>query len=112
MQIDAYDKGEVTIIVIKGRLDAGNVSDLKNKFRDLATKQHKFVFDLSGMEYIDSTGLGSVVSCLKASTEADGDVKLACLQDKPRMIFEITRAYKIFDIFDDLDAAVEAFNIE
>lgn len=109
MQIKVSDKDAVKVISIVGRFDASNAPNLKNTFRDLTAQDKNFVMDLAGMEYIDSTGLGSIVSCLKSATEKGGDVKLACLQAKPRMIFEITRAYKIFDIFDDLDTAVKSF---
>jgi len=109
MQLNSYDKNGITVIQIEGRLDASCASALKIKFKELSAKQNNFVLDLSKMDYIDSSGLGTIVSCLKVVSEASGDVKLACLKDKPRMIFEITRAYKIFDIFDDLDAAVESF---
>lgn len=112
MQLNSHDKNGITVIDISGRLDAANAPQVKSKFRELSAKQSKFVLNLEKLEYIDSTGLGSIVSCLKAATEAGGDVKLAQLQDKPRMIFEITRAYKIFDIFDNLDAAIEAFEIK
>jgi anti-sigma B factor antagonist len=109
MEINSYEKNGIAIIELEGRLDAGAAPKLKNKFRELSVKQHNFVFDLKKMEYVDSTGLGCIVACLKTVSEQNGDVKLACLQDKPRIIFEITRAYKIFDIFDDLDAAVGSF---
>ena len=109
MQLNSYDKNGITVIGIEGRLDSSCASMLKTKFKELSAKQNNFVLDLSKMDYIDSTGLGAIVSCLKVVSEASGDVKLACLKDKPRMIFEITRAYKIFDIFDDLGAAVESF---
>jgi len=109
MQLKSYDKDRITVVEIEGRLDASCAPVFKAKFRELAAKQNNFVFDLSKMDYIDSTGLGSIVSCLKVVSESSGDVKLACLTDKPRMIFEITRAYKIFDIFDDLNAAIESF---
>jgi anti-sigma B factor antagonist len=109
MQLKSYDKNGITVVEIEGRLDASCASVLKAKFRELSANQNNFVMDLSNMDYIDSTGLGSIVSCLKVVSTANGDIKLACLKDKPRMIFEITRAYKIFDIFDDLNAAVESF---
>ncbi len=109
MLINSYDKNGITVIELEGRLDAGAAPGLKNKFRELSAKQRNFVLDLAKMEYVDSTGLGCIVACLKTVSELNGDVKLACLKDKPRMIFEITRAYKIFDIFDDLNAAVDSF---
>lgn len=109
MVLKSYDKKGITVIEIEGRLDAGNYSILKTNFRGLAANQNNFVMDLSKLDSIDSTGLGCVVKCLDTASKANGDVKLSGLKDKPRMLFEMTRAYKIFDIFEDLDMAVDSF---
>jgi anti-sigma B factor antagonist len=69
----------------------------------------KFIINLQSLEFIDSTGLGGLVSCLKRCIEAGGDLKIAQLPAKPRMVFEITRAHKVFDIFDDLETAIESY---
>lgn len=61
------------------------------------------------MDYIDSTGLGVVVRFFKEFTAQGGKFALASLQPKPKLVFEITRAYKIFDIFDSADLAAESF---
>ncbi|MCP3967894.1 MAG: STAS domain-containing protein [Lentisphaerae bacterium] len=111
MEISSSSIGDVCTFKISGRLDAGNAGVLKSHFRDANRENIKFVFDLSEMEYIDSTGLGSIVSCLKNVMDKGGFLKLASLRDKPRMIFEITRAYRIFDIYDSMEAAVEDCNI-
>ena len=65
-----------------------------------------FVFDLSAVDFMDSAGLGALIAALKRITERGGDMKLACLQKKPRMVFEITRAYKVFEIYDTVEEAV------
>ncbi|HOH47134.1 MAG TPA: STAS domain-containing protein, partial [Candidatus Cloacimonadota bacterium] len=65
--------------------------------------------DMAECDFIDSTGLGTIVACLKSASQGGGDIRIARLQDKPRMVFDITRAHKIFDIFDDLDAAIQSF---
>ena len=57
---------------------------------------------------MDSAGLGSLIAALKRITERGGDMKLACLQKKPRMVFEITRAYKVFEIFDTIEEALKS----
>lgn len=101
--------GDIAVIKISGRLDATNSKALKDKFHSLLSSSRNYVMDLSEMNFIDSTGLGSMVSCLKNASEHDGEVKLACLQPKARMVFEITRAYRIFDIFDDVSTAVESY---
>ncbi len=108
MELDCYNKDGVSVIAIKGRLSAENVEELRSKFLDLFTKQRNFVFDLAEMENLDSTGLGAIVFCLKSCSEFDGVLKLARLNQKSRLIFDITKAYRIFDIYDDLDEAIKA----
>ncbi len=97
------------IVSLEGRLDASNSKVLKDHFQDYLSKSRNFVFDLGKLEFIDSTGLGAIVACLKYVSELNGDIYIAKLQAKPRMVFEITRAYKIFDVFDDVESALEAF---
>ena len=101
---------DVGILSLSGRLDSSNVNILKEEFSRHINDEPKFVINLQSLEFIDSTGLGGLVSCLKKCIEAGGDLKIAKLPPKPRMVFEITRAHKVFDIFDDLDAAVESFS--
>lgn len=102
---------DVGVLEIIGRLDAANTPEFKSGFSEYLEQTNQFVLNLQGLEFIDSTGLGGIVSFLKSASEAEGDVKIAMLQAKPRMVFEITRAHKIFDIFDDLDAAVESYTL-
>ncbi len=109
MKLKSYKKNDIVVIEISGRLNAVNVHLLQNKFQEFCPEENSFVFDLASLEYLDSTGLGGVVACLKTATDNDGDVKIACLQNKTKMVFEITRAYKIFDIFEDVDSALAAF---
>ncbi len=99
----------VGVISVTGRLDSSNVNTLKEEFGKQMTDEPKFVMNLKKLEFIDSTGLGGLVSCLKKSIEAGGDLKIAQLPPKPRMVFEITRAHKVFDIYDDLETAIESY---
>lgn len=108
MEISSYEKDGVAVLEIKGRLVAETVEILRSTFLKLFTDHRRFVFDLSGMENLDSTGLGAIVFCMKSCTEFNGSFKLANLADKPRMILEITKAYRIFDIYDSLDEAIKA----
>ena len=100
----------IGVLQIEGSLNASNVSQFKTQFAKYLDETNKFVLDMEKLEAIDSTGLGAIVSCLKKVSEAGGDLKIALLQTKPRMVFEITRAYKIFDIYDNIDAAIESFS--
>lgn len=81
----------------------------KAVYDQAAEKVTNFVIDMAECDFIDSTGFGTIVACLKSASQGGGDIRIARLQDKPRMVFDITRAHKIFDIFDDLDAAMQSF---
>lgn len=110
MDITSRDESGVMVMSIGGRLDAEHAELLKNEFRKLLSPGTRMVMDLEKLDYLDSTGLGALVFCLKNCNERGGKLKLASLGEKPRMIFEITRAYRIFDIYDDLGQAIAAFN--
>ncbi|MCK5805254.1 MAG: STAS domain-containing protein [Lentisphaeria bacterium] len=69
-----------------------------------------YVMDLEQVDFMDSAGLGTLIAVLKRITERGGDMKIACLQKKPRMVFEITRAYKVFEIYDTVAEALEKFD--
>ena len=69
----------------------------------------RYVLDMSNIDFMDSAGLGALVAVLKQLKDRGGDMKLACLKKKPRMVFEITRAYKVFDIFGSVEQALQAF---
>jgi anti-sigma B factor antagonist len=108
MVIQFEKKDKVGIVTVQGRIDAVNVGELKTKFNEWLNETNQFILDMKNVDFIDSTGLGGIVACLKYSSEAGGDLKIVSLQSKPRMVFEITRAYKIFDIYDDLQTAIDS----
>ncbi len=109
MDIKFKQENDIGIVKIEGKLVASNSNDLKTFFQSSLDKTIKFVVDLSEMDFIDSTGLGALVSCLKKAIEVDGDIYIANLATKPRLVFEMTRAFKIFTVFDDVMTALEAF---
>jgi anti-sigma B factor antagonist len=108
MEIDFNYENQIAVVSVSGNLDASCAEDLKTKFTENIAKSKDFVFDLEKMDFVDSTGLGALVACLKYTVEREGTIKIANLQKKPKMLFEITRVYKIFDIYDSLDEAVKS----
>jgi anti-sigma B factor antagonist len=70
---------------------------------------HNVVVDLSQTEFIDSSFLGTLVAGLKKATMMNGDLKVVGLQESVKSIFELTRLYRIFDIFDNKDTALKSF---
>ncbi len=69
----------------------------------------RIVIDMSQTEFVDSSFLGALVAGLKSATIKNGDLKIIGLQPPVRAMFELTRLYRIFDIFDNLEDAVNNF---
>ena len=69
----------------------------------------KLVFDLSRLRFMDSSGLGAFISCLRKLNAKGGDVKLCSMSKQVRAVFELVHMHRIFDIFGTREEAVQAF---
>ena len=99
----------VAVIALTGEADVYTSPRIKQEIIDLLNKgTHKLVVDLTGVEYLDSTGLGVLIGGLKRARERDGDLKLICDNLRILRIFEITGLTKIFDIHSSQDEALQA----
>lgn len=111
MNIDHNKIDDVTIIALAGRFDSSTVKDFKATVNSLIENSPvKFVFDMGAVTYVDSSALGSLVSFLRSVREDNGDIRIASLTDKIRSVFNLTRLHKVFEIYDDPNAAVKSFS--
>jgi anti-sigma B factor antagonist len=103
--------GGVTIVDISGRIVLGEESTtLRELVCDLISKGHKkILFNLGDVNYIDSSGLGHLVSAFTSVRKQDGELKLLNLTNKVHDLMQITRLYTVFDILDDEAVAVKSF---
>ena len=86
---------------------SGNV---KNELlKQIDEGMNKVIVNLEKAEYVDSSFLGILVAGLKRATMKDGDLKIIGLQPAVKSMFELTRLYRIFDIFDSKDEAIKSF---
>ncbi|MFQ5703705.1 MAG: STAS domain-containing protein [Gemmatimonadales bacterium] len=100
----------VVIVGVDGQLIVGNRQELKRKVLDaLSEGEKKFLIDFSSTGYIDSSGLGVLVSLSKKVTEADGKLRLASLNDDLRTLFELTKLDTLFAIDATPEEALAAF---
>lgn len=103
----------IGIIQVSHALTAATVDTFREQlsgWQSGETDVKNYVMDLEQVDFMDSAGLGTLIAVLKRITERGGDMKIACLQKKPRMVFEITRAYKVFEIYDTVAEALEKFD--
>lgn len=84
---------------ILGELDVSNISEFKDKlFLGIESKSSNVLMDCEDLKYIDSTGLGVLVSALKKTKAAGGFIKIIHLKPYLKKIFAITALDEIFDI--------------
>jgi len=97
------------IVTIHHRLDANTAFKLRDLFARWLIQnpdRPRFIFDMTHVDIIDSTGLGALIWCLKQAANIGGDVRLSSVPEKARMIFSITRTERVFKIFETLDEAI------
>jgi anti-sigma B factor antagonist len=100
----------VVIVGVDGQLIVGNRHELKKQVLDaVEAGDTKFVIDFTATGYIDSSGLGVLVSLAKKVREAGGDLRLAGLNDDLKTLFELTKLDTLFSIMNSTEEAVGAF---
>lgn len=94
-----------------GRITLGDgASTLRDEIRDLAAKgDKKILLNLSEVSYIDSSGIGELVSGFTTVTNHGGQLKLLGLSKRVKDLLQITKLYTVFEVFDDEAAAVRSF---
>ncbi len=112
MKLTVKKEDQVTFVSINA--DRATIAEAP-KFRDTLLdlienkNANKIVVDFKGVEFVDSTFLSALVIGLKKVTEKMGDIKVANLETPVRVMFELTRLYKVFEVFDNKLDAVESF---
>ncbi|RNC65281.1 MAG: anti-sigma factor antagonist [Desulfuromonadales bacterium] len=111
MNLKTEEKNDVLVIFVKEeRLDAHNSNDLKVTMQEFFDGGRKNILvDLNDVRFIDSSGLGALVSGFKNAISHQGSLKLASLQPQVKSMFELTRLHRVFEIFGSTAEAVENF---
>jgi len=107
----AIDKiGDVAAVAVPvDELDASNASELKRDIAPVLLANSKVVLDLSRVQFMDSSGLGAMLSCLRQLNARKGDLKLCGMSKQVRRAFELVRLDRILDIHASRAEAVRAF---
>jgi anti-sigma B factor antagonist len=104
--------GDVTVVDAVGRITLGDgASVFRDTVRDLANSgQKKLLLNLAEVSYIDSSGIGEMVSGFTTVTNQGGQVKLLNLTKRVQDLLQITKLYTVFEVFDDEAKAVRSFS--
>ena len=112
MEYSFRSVGNVDILSISGSLDQKTVAPIRNWFeKQISCEPAYLVVNLKGANYLDSIGLATLVAGKNRAQKFKGDLRLCCLPGHIRMLFELTRLDKVFEILPTEDAAIEAFTV-
>lgn len=109
-QIEISDRktgAETAVIQVGGRIMLGDESaQIETRLEELlAAGVRNFVFDLSGVTHIDSTGIGRFIACLNRVMQAGGKLRMAAASPVVRDAFRVTRLDTVFEFFPDVESA-------
>lgn len=100
----------VTVIVCHiENLDASNVKSFKEAIQPLLKDQNQVVLNMAEVKFVDSSGLGALISALRDLNSREGSLKLCALTRSVRALFELMRMNRIFGIYESQDEAVGSF---
>lgn len=111
MIINIQENDSATLLELgEERLDAHNSGDLKNEMLSLFEDgKNQLVIDLKDVRFIDSSGLGALVSGYKNASARNGNLKLCSLQPQVKSMFELTRLHRVFEIYPGAEEALASF---
>ncbi|MBX7219093.1 MAG: STAS domain-containing protein [Blastocatellia bacterium] len=98
--------GVLVVTIHEKALDASSVKQFKTDMTPVLEHAKLVIFDLSQLEFVDSSGLGAILSCLRQLTGKGGDLKLCGMTKPVRALFELVRMHRIFDILNTREEAL------
>ena len=114
MKSKSRENDGVTIVDLSGRMTLGeDTLLLRETIRDLISRERKMILlNLGDVPYIDSSGIGELVSAFTTVKNSGGELKLLNLTKKVRDVLQITKLYTVFDVYLNEAGAIQAFEKE
>lgn len=107
MQLTTTQQGPVMLITLPTRLVMNNAEALRNDLSSITARGYRLLaVDLSGVEFVDSSGLAVLIALYKQLQEIDGRLALLSPHANVRALIELTRLHQIFDIYEDQGRAI------
>jgi len=111
MEITKRTIGDIQILDCNGKITLGEgTMTVRNTVRDILVDNKKIILNLGNVDYIDSSGIGELVSTYTTVTNAGGQLKLLNLTKKIQELLAITKLLTVFHVFEDEKAAIASFN--
>ncbi len=104
------ENGVLVIECREDNLDASNVRDFRDAMKKLMKDHTRVVLDMSAMKFVDSSGLGALIACLRDANSRQGDLRLCAMSRSVRALFELMRMHRVFCIHETVETAVASFD--
>ena len=111
VKLNTRQVGDVSVVDVAGRITLGEGSSaLRDTLREMVSKGQKHILlNLGDVSYIDSSGIGELVSGFTSVTNSGGQLKLLNLNKRIKDLLQITKLYTVFDVHEDEASAVRSF---
>ncbi len=111
LTVETREGDGVTVVSCTGRILFGEESaGLRESLKRVLSKSRKVVLNLSGVSYIDSGGLGTLVGVYSSARAAGADIKLAGLTQRVQDVMQVTKLVTVFEVYDTEKDALNAFS--
>jgi anti-sigma B factor antagonist len=112
MRVKTETIGDIIVAqVFSDALDAGNAKEFRSQIAPSLVPGVKLLFDLEKLKFVDSSGLGALLSCLRQVNALKGEMKLCGMAKPVHALFELVRMHRVFDILITRDEALRSFEL-
>ena len=113
LKLSTRTKDGVLVVDCSGRIVFGEESaHLRDTVKKLVSENNRVVLNLSGINYIDSGGLGTLVALYTSARNAGGSIKLANLTQRVGDLLQVTKLLTVFEVYDNEEKAIASFSKE
>lgn len=111
MKIKEKMEGDIAVLKLKGDLiGEPDTTNIRDKIHSLVSDEvKKVIIDMGDVNFVNSSGLGTLISALTTLKNADGDLRLAQVGKRTQNLLIITHLVKVFDIYDTVERAIASF---
>ncbi|MEI6733170.1 MAG: STAS domain-containing protein [Comamonadaceae bacterium] len=103
------DNNVLLIELNEASLDASNAREFRDAIQLMMRERTRVVLDMEGVKFVDSSGLGALISCLRLLNGREGDFRLCAMSKPVRALFELMRIDRVFNIHNTREEAVRSF---
>lgn len=110
MEIKTKENNDIVILDIEGEIDLYNAPALKDVIKEnIEIQKYNIIINLGKVSYIDSSGIGALISSLSNLKKYQGGLKIISVTGSVRKVFELTKLTNFFEIFDSEEEAIKSF---